>query len=103
MVKIYVKLAGEDNYQEIEAEVGDTVKDAIEYDLDPTDWAICGGCLCCATCHVYVEKGDYPDIDRNEAVVLKDLGVNQQDNSRLSCQIEITDSNDGDHFVVAPN
>ena len=49
MVKIYVKLIGEDDYQEIQAEVGDTVKDAIEYDLDPDDWAICGGCLCCAT------------------------------------------------------
>ena len=103
MVKIYVKLIGEDDYQEIQAEVGDTVKDAIEYDLDPDDWAICGGCLCCATCHVYVEKGDYPTMDQSEEIVLQDLGTNQQDNSRLSCQIEITDKNDGDYFVVAPN
>ena len=103
MVKIYVKLIGEDDYQEIQAEVGDTVKAAIEYDLDPDDWAICGGCLCCATCHVYVEKGDYPTMDQSEEIVLQDLGTNQQDNSRLSCQIEITDKNDGDYFVVAPN
>ena len=104
MVKIYVKLVGENNYQEIEAEIGDTVKDAIEYDLSPdVDFAICGGCLCCATCHVYVETGDYPDMDQSETVVLQDLGINQQDNSRLSCQLEIADNNDGDYFVVAPN
>ena len=103
MVKIYVKLVGENNYQEIEAEIGDTVKDAVEYELNPDDWAMCGGCLCCATCHVYVEKGDYPDIDQSETIVLEDLGINQEDNSRLSCQIEIKDSNDGDHFSVASN
>ena len=103
MVKIYVKLINDNNIYNIEAEIGDTVKDAIEYELDPDDWAMCGGCLCCATCHVYVENGDYPDMEKSEEAVLRDLGVNQQDNSRLSCQIEITDSNDGDHFVVAPN
>ena len=46
MVKIYVKLAGDNNYQEVPAEVGDTDKDAIEYELNPDDWAMCGGCLC---------------------------------------------------------
>ena len=87
----------------IEVANGLTIMEGAVQNNVPGIDADCGGSCACATCHVYVEKGDYPDIDRNEAVVLKDLGVNQQDNSRLSCQIEITDSNDGDHFVVAPN
>ena len=102
MVKIYVKLV-DGNEKEIDAEVGDTVKDTIEYELNPDDWAMCGGCLCRATCHVYVEKGDYPDMQPDEEVILKDLGVNQEDNSRLSCQLEITDDSDGDHFTIASN
>lgn len=103
MVKIYVKLVNDNTIYNIEAELGDTVKDAIEYELNPDDWAMCGGCLCCATCHVYVEKGDYTDMQPDEQVVLKDLGINQEDNSRLSCQLEITDDSDSDHFTIASN
>jgi len=38
MVKIYVKLVNDNTIYNIEAELGDTVKDAIEYELNPDDW-----------------------------------------------------------------
>jgi ferredoxin len=39
----------------------------------------------------------------DEQVILKDLGINQEDNSCLSCQLEITNDSDGDHFTIALN
>jgi 2Fe-2S ferredoxin len=66
--------------------------------------AICGGSCICGTCHVYVEGGGYavagePSMD--EKNVLAETGV-QQPNSRLGCQIRVTESFDGMTFVVAP-
>jgi ferredoxin, 2Fe-2S len=59
--------------------------------------AECGGGCSCATCHVYIDeawmdragKRSEAEGDMLEAVV--DL----QPNSRLSCQIEVTDALDG--------
>jgi 2Fe-2S ferredoxin len=59
--------------------------------------ADCGGACSCATCHVYVdpawldkvgEKGDM------EEVMLEEV-CDPQPNSRLSCQIQITEELDG--------
>lgn len=51
----------------------------------------CGGGAMCATCHVYVEAGDYakltsPDGVENE--MLDGTACERKPNSRLSCQIK---------------
>jgi len=59
--------------------------------------AECGGNLICATCHVYVdpnqvEKLPLPQAD--EDVMLDSTACPREENSRLSCQIEVTEELD---------
>ena len=58
----------------------------------------CGGCLSCATCHVYV--ADYwldktGALDDFEDAMLDATEAERQDTSRLSCQIVASDQLDG--------
>jgi 2Fe-2S ferredoxin len=65
--------------------------------------AICGGSCICGTCQVYVHGG-YGVVGspgEDEAAVLGETGV-QQPNSRLSCQIRVSEDFDGMTFTVAP-
>lgn len=59
--------------------------------------ADCGGCCSCATCHCVVE-GEWlakvGQADDNETALLESA-VERQSNSRLSCQITLTDALDG--------
>lgn len=66
--------------------------------------AMCGGCCACATCHVYVaeeDAGRVPDRAPDEADLLE-TSDNFQPNSRLSCQIRISDALDGLSVTIAP-
>lgn len=59
--------------------------------------ADCGGECACATCHVYVEAdwfdrtGERSEMERS----MLSFAAVTQDNSRLSCQIQITEALDG--------
>jgi 2Fe-2S ferredoxin len=59
--------------------------------------ADCGGVCACATCHVYVDadwvEAAGPRTDIEEAML--DLANEVRDNSRLSCQLKVTDDMDG--------
>ena len=66
--------------------------------------ASCGGCCACATCHVYVEKSWFDKleaVDPDETLMLSDA-LDLQDNSRLSCQIQMTKDLDGITVTLAP-
>jgi 2Fe-2S ferredoxin len=66
--------------------------------------ALCGGCCSCATCHVYVEEGwlsALPPVSADEDELLDSSGVRQA-NSRLSCQIPVTEALSGLEVTVAP-
>ena len=66
--------------------------------------ALCGGCCSCATCHVYVEEEWFPalpPVSDDEDDLLGTSGA-RQPNSRLSCQIRVTDALDGIAVTVAP-
>lgn len=59
--------------------------------------AECGGACVCATCHVYVddawvEKTGTPSEDED---MMLEAASQRQENSRLSCQIVVTDEMDG--------
>ena len=63
---------------------------------------ICGGMAMCASCQIYVhsenifkDKSDDEDAMLSEAFFVKE-------NSRLGCQIQITDKLDGLVFELAP-
>src|SRR6516165_9819847 len=61
--------------------------------------ADCGGECACATCHVYVDKGwlatiGVPVQGSQEATMLSFAAL-AQPNSRLSCQITVTEALDG--------
>jgi 2Fe-2S ferredoxin len=66
--------------------------------------AICGGCASCGTCHVYVAEGwldRLPPIDADEETILA-FSDWRRANSRLSCQIRVTEELDGLGVTVAP-
>ena len=82
---------------EVEAENGISVMNAAIDNLVPGIDADCGGECSCATCHVVVDdawmaKVGQPN-DREESML--DLNPERESNSRLSCQIPVTDALDG--------
>ncbi|PMS38579.1 ferredoxin [Trinickia symbiotica] len=66
--------------------------------------ALCGGCLSCATCHVYIDpafQNRLPPISDDESALL-DTSTHRNEHSRLSCQIVLTSDLDGLGATVAP-
>jgi ferredoxin, 2Fe-2S len=60
--------------------------------------ADCGGCLTCATCHVYVPdewRARLPAPGRDELSMLEMTASERRPGSRLSCQIALDDTLDG--------
>ena len=67
--------------------------------------AECGGSCACATCHIYVDESwvsRLPAKSEEEADML-DLAFDVEDNSRLSCQIDMTTNLDGLKVTLAPD
>ena len=92
---IYIDRSGEK--REIDVENGLTVMEgAIQNDI-PGITADCGGAMACATCHVYVQEDWFnklPKIDDGEKDML-DMAFEPKKNSRLSCQIIVTNELNG--------
>ena len=59
--------------------------------------ADCGGACACATCHVYVDAAWVDKVGERSAMEesMLDFAENVESNSRLSCQIKVTDELDG--------
>lgn len=58
----------------------------------------CGGVLSCATCHVYVDEpylSRLPTADRDEQAMLDFTAAERFPDSRLCCQIKMTQELDG--------
>ncbi len=67
--------------------------------------AECGGACCCATCHVYVDEaylGRLHPPSLEEQDLLADA-YDTKPNSRLSCQILMTEDLDGLAVTLAPS
>lgn len=82
---------------EVDAPSGTSVMNAAVDNLVPGIDADCGGECSCATCHVIVDDAWIAKVgkpsDQEESML--DLNPDRVDNSRLSCQIEVTDDLDG--------
>ena len=81
----------------IEAENGLSVMEcAIQNDIPGID-ADCGGSMACATCHVYIDDKWFDKIPKAEdaEIDMIDMAFEPKKNSRLSCQIIVSDELDG--------
>ena len=85
------------NSKTIEVEKGLTVMEgAIQNDIPGID-AVCGGSMACSTCHVYVEEKWFDKLPKAEdgEIDMIDMALEPKKNSRLSCQIIVSDELDG--------
>ena len=85
------------NSKTIEVENGLSVMEgAVQNEIVGID-ADCGGSMACATCHVYVEEKWLNKIPKAEEaeVDMIDMAYEPKKNSRLSCQIIVSDELDG--------
>jgi len=92
------------NVHDIEGHAGDTLMETIKAAGIDDLAAICGGCCSCAICHVYVDEpwlDKLPEQEEDEYELVADTEVHRP-NSRLSCQIELTESLDGLAVTIAP-
>ena len=69
---------------------------AVQNDIPGID-ADCGGSMACATCHVYVEEKWLDKLPKAEEaeVDMIDMAFEPKKNSRLSCQLIVSDELDG--------
>jgi 2Fe-2S ferredoxin len=83
--------------QTIAAEAGLTVMEAAKKAAISGIEAECGGACACATCHVYIDAGWRekvgPPVEMEEDML--DFAFDVREESRLSCQIKVTEALDG--------
>jgi len=89
---------------EVEAKAGFKVMETLR-ELDYGVAAICGGMCSCATCHIYVDPAwqeKLPPPMSDERELLSEL-AHHEANSRLSCQVEVTEALSGLRVTIAPD
>jgi len=81
----------------IDAKNGETVMETAIKNSVPGIDADCGGACACATCHVYIAEAFMDKVGTPEDMEqsMLDFAENVQSNSRLSCQITVSDELDG--------
>ena len=81
----------------IEVQNGLTVMEgAVQNDIPGID-ADCGGGMACATCHVYVKEDWLDKLPKKEdgEEDMLDMAFEPKQNSRLSCQLTVSDDLEG--------
>ena len=96
MTKItYIENNGKEHT--VDVQNGLTVMEgAVQNDIPGID-ADCGGSMACATCHVYVKDDWYDKLDEKSEGEddMIDQAYDPKKNSRLSCQITVSDKMEG--------
>ena len=96
MAKItYIEHSGAEHTVDVKTGLS-VMEGAIKNNVPGID-ADCGGACACATCHVYVDpafEGKTGEKSAMEESML-DFAENVEPNSRLSCQIKVSDDLDG--------
>jgi len=103
MIKLLVTDRSGQNH-ELEAEAGQTLMETLQYQTYGVE-AICGGLCSCGTCHVYIGENwldKLPETGAEEDELLDGV-LDRGSNSRLSCQIPVTDKLDGMDLTIAPS
>ena len=91
----YIEFDGREH--EVEVRNGLSVMEGAVKNNIPGIDADCGGACACATCHVYVDEAWTDKTGSASAMEesMLDFAEEVQPNSRLSCQIRVTDALDG--------
>ena len=91
----YIDSSG--NNKTIDVDKGLSVMEGAVQNNIPEIDADCGGGMACATCHVYVKEDWFNKINKAEDAEqdMIDMAFEPKKNSRLSCQIIVTDELDG--------
>ena len=90
------------NTKTIDVENGLSVMEGALQNNIPEIDADCGGSMACATCHVYVDEkwlDKIPKIENAENDMI-DMAFEPKKNSRLSCQLIVSDDLDGLHVTT---
>jgi 2Fe-2S ferredoxin len=87
----------------LKAKSGETLMEALRDNGYSDIEAVCGGVCSCSTCHVYLEAGWFDKTgerseDENQLVTSTDYF---KPNSRLSCQVTVSDDMDGMVVTIA--
>jgi len=75
---------------------------AVQNDVDGIDGE-CGGAGMCATCHVYIDEAFLSKLtaaDEAENEMLDNTSSEKKPNSRLSCQIMMSDDLEGIKIII---
>ena len=92
---IVVNRAGEE--QAVDGDNGLSVMEVIRDNGFDELLALCGGCCSCATCHVYVNDDWLDKLPKKEdgEEDMLDMAFEPKTNSRLSCQLIVSNELDG--------
>ena len=90
-------IINKNNTQTLEVANGLTVMEGAVQNNVPGIDADCGGGMACATCHVYVTEEWFDKLPKKEdgEEDMLDMAFEPKKNSRLSCQIIVSDELDG--------
>lgn len=103
MVKV-IFIEEDGNRREVDAPVGDPLMYAAKDAGVAGIIAECGGSAMCATCHCYVveaPEGALPELDVMESDTIEFNANEPKENSRLTCQVTVTEALEGAVFQVA--
>ena len=91
----YIENSG--NEKTVEVSNGLTVMEGAVQNNIPGIDADCGGGMACATCHVYVKEEWFEKLPKKEdgEEDMLDMAFEPKKNSRLSCQLIVSDELDG--------
>jgi len=94
----------EGGQHEFDLEIGQSIYEPLR-EIDGGIEALCGGMCSCATCHVYVDgahAGKIPEAQDDELELLEETECYKEGESRLSCQVFMTEELDGMKLEIAP-
>ncbi len=101
-IKIFVKdRHGQEKVLELPTNMGLNIMEACQsYDLPVA--GVCGGMAMCASCHCYILSDHVPLLKGKEEQAMLDEAIHVRENSRLGCQILLTEDLDGLEIELAP-
>ena len=94
---VYKSLENQTETEVVVADGWTVMEGAIQNDVDGI-LAECGGGCACATCHVYVGESfldKITPVSDVEADMLECVASERKNNSRLACQIKVTEALEG--------
>ena len=91
----YISNEGKKNTVEVATGLS-VMEGAVQNNIEGID-ADCGGSMACATCHVYVPENWFDKIDKpiDAEQDMIDMAYEPKKNSRLSCQIIVSNELEG--------